>query len=112
MVRLLHHKIEELFQTIQDSREYQDYLNIGKTLENNEEINELVREIKKLQQKSVELEYKGDTTYREVDQVIEEKVQLLNGNPIYQEYLRRMEEFNDILAESSHQIEEFVNSKI
>ena len=40
------------------------------------------------------------------------KVKELNNNPIYQEYLRRMNEFNDILAESSHQIEEYVNSKV
>ena len=48
----------------------------------------------------------------DVDKEIEEKVNLLNSKPIYKEYLRRMNTFNDILAESSHNIEEYVNSKI
>ena len=109
---MIENKIEELFQAINDSEEYQAYLNIGSVLEKNEEINTLVNDIKKLQQKSVQLEYQGNESYKEVDKEIEEKVNLLNSKPIYQEYLRRMNEFNDILAESSHQIEEYVNSKI
>ena len=109
---MIENKIEELFQAINESEEYQAYLNIGSVLEKNEEINTLVNDIKKLQQKSVQLEYQGNESYKEVDKEIEEKVNLLNSKPIYQEYLRRMNEFNDILAESSHQIEEYVNSKI
>ena len=113
MVKLLiENKMEDLFQAIQDSSEYQRYLNIGNVLSGNQEINDLVSEIKKLQQKSVELEYHHDDSYHDVDLIIEKKVEELNSHPVYQEYLRRMDEFNDILAESSHQIEEYVNSKI
>lgn len=109
---MIENKIDELFQAIQESDEYQAYLNIGEVLASDEEINTLVAEIKKLQQKSVQLEYKGDNTYKDVDIEIEEKVKLLNSKPIYQEYLRRMNEFNDILAMSSSNIEKYVNSKI
>ena len=113
MVKLLmENKMEELFQAIEQSREYQSYLNIGRVIEADEEINLLVNEIKELQKKSVELEYHHDERYKEIDQEIESKVKNLNNRPIYQEYLRRMDEFNDILAESSHQIEGYVNSKI
>ena len=109
---MIEHKIDELFQAIQDSKEYQAYLNIGEVLEKDEEINQLVSEIKKLQQKSVQLEYEGENTYKEVDLEIENLVSTLNSKPIYQEYLRRMNEFNDILAMSSSNIEKYVNSKI
>lgn len=109
---MIENKINELFQEIYDSKEYKAYLNIGSVLEKDEEINTLVAEIKKLQQKSVRLEEKGDNTYQEIDKIIEEKVQLLNSKPVYQEYLRRMNEFNDILAMSSSQIEQYINSKI
>ena len=114
MVRLLmiENKIDELFQAINESDEYKAYLNIGSVLERDEEINKLVAEIKELQQKSVRLEEAGNLEYKEVDKVIEDKVALLNSKPIYQEYLRRMNEFNDILAMSSSQIEKYVNSKI
>lgn len=109
---MIENKIDELFQAIQDSEEYQAYLNIGEVLAGDKEINTLVAEIKKLQQKSVQLEYKGDNTYKDVDIEIEKKVSLLNSKPIYQEYLRRMNEFNDVLAMSSSNIEKYVNSKI
>ena len=53
----MENKLEELFQAIQESKEYQSYLNIGQVIENDTEINDLVNKIKKLQKKSVELEY-------------------------------------------------------
>ena len=109
---MINNKIDELFSAIESSTEYQAYLNIGKVLENDEEINSLVTEIKELQQKSVRLEEQGNQEYKEIDKLIEEKVKLLNSNPIYQEYLRRMNEFNDIIAESSNSIEKYVNEKI
>lgn len=109
---MIEKKIDELFDAIKASDEYQAYLNIGKVLENDEEINSLVAEIKELQQKSVKLEEEGNLEYKEVDKVIEEKVKLLNSKPIYQEYLRRMNKFNDCLAESSNCIEKYVNDKI
>ena len=109
---MIEKKIDELFETIESSREYQAYLNIGKVLKNDEEISLLISDIKELQQKSVRLEEQGDRKYRNVDRLIEEKVKLLNGKPLYKEYLRRMNEFNDILAESSNQIEKYINDKI
>ena len=114
MVKLLmiENKIDELFDTISASSEYQAYLEIGKVLESNQEINDLVLEIKDLQKKSVRLEEEGNSQYKEIDKIIEEKVKLLNSMPIYKEYLRRMNVFNDCLAESSNQIEKYVNDKI
>ena len=105
-------KIEELFQTIEESNEYKSYLNIKNILDRNEEVKKLVNEIKRLQQKSVKLEYNNDPKYKEVDAYIDEKVSKLNSIPIYKEYLNRMNELNDILSESSSNIEKYINSKI
>ncbi len=109
---MIENKIEDLFKTIETSHEYQDYLNIGTVLEKDEEINKLINEIKALQKKSVRLEYNHDEDYKEVDKEIEEKVAILNDKPIYQEYLRRMNEFNDLLSASSSNIEKYINEKI
>lgn len=109
---MIENKIDELFNAINESKEYQSYLQIGKVIEADEEINLLVSEIKQLQQKSVRLEEEGNLEYKEIDKIIEDKVKLLNSKPIYQEYLRRMNEFNNIIAESSNQIEKYINSKI
>lgn len=109
---MINNRIDDLFNTIKDSKEYKDYLNIGEVLKKDKEINELVEEIKTLQKKSVNLEYNGDETYKQVDLEIEKKVKILNHKPIYKEYLRRMNNFNDILSESSYNIEKYINDKI
>ena len=109
---MINNKIDDLFETIKNSKEYKAYQNIGEVLKDNDEVNDLVEEIKKLQQKSVRLEEENNPEYKEVDKLIEEKVKKLNSIPVYQEYLRRMEEFNDIIATSRNNIEEYINSKI
>lgn len=109
---MIENKIDNLFNSIKESKEYKSYLEIGNVLEKDEEIKTLVSEIKQLQMKSVELEYKKDSAYKEIDKEIEEKVKQLNQKPHYQEYLKRINKFNDILSESSKNIEEYINSKI
>ena len=108
---MIENKIDDLFKTIENSREYQDYLKIGDSLSKDASINELIDEIKKLQQESTELEYHGGDSYKEIDKVIENKVAELNLKPAYQEYLNKMNEFNDILAMSSKNIEDYINEK-
>ena len=112
MVKSLNKKIDNLIESITTSKEYKEYISISSILENNKEIKELVNTIKRLQQESVRLEENNNPTYKEIDKEIEEKVSKLNSIPIYQEYLRRMNELNDILSESSSNIEKYINSKI
>ena len=109
---MIENKINDLFETIKNSKEYKSYQEIGSILKNNEEVNNLVAEIKKLQQESVKLEEENNPKYKEIDKIIEEKVTILNNIPIYQEYLRRMDEFNDIIASSKNNIEKYINDKI
>lgn len=109
---MINERIDDLFLAIKNSSEYQEYLNIGEVMDKDSEIKRLVEEIKKLQQKSVNLEYNNDDSYKEVDKEIEKKVLELNSRPLYQEYLRRMNNLNDILSESSNNIEKYINSKI
>ena len=104
--------LDELFETIETSKEYQSYLEIGRVIEKNKEVNELIKEIKDLQKKSVRLEEAGNDEYKNVDKLIDEKVKCLNSIPIYQEYLRRMKEFNSCLSESSNTIEKYINDKV
>ena len=109
---MINNKIDDLFETIKNSKEYKAYQNIGEVLKDNDEVNDLVEEIKKLQQKSVRLEEENNPEYKEVDKLIEEKVKVLNNIPVYQEYLKRMDEFNNIIASSKDNIEKYINDKI
>ena len=109
---MINESINDLFNTIKNSSEYKEYLNIGEVLKKDNELNNLIEDIKKLQKKSVNLEYKGDKKYKEIDKEIDEKVKLLNNRPLYKEYLRRMNKLNDILSESSYTIEKYINEKV
>ena len=77
---MIENKIDELFQAINESGEYKAYKNIGDVLEKDEEITNLINNIKTLQQKSVRLEEAGNDEYKEVDKEIEIKVK---SNKIY-----------------------------
>lgn len=109
---MISNSVNELFESINNSKEYQDYLKIKEVLEKDESIITLIEEIKVLQQESVNLEFSGDDKYKEIDKVIEEKANILNNNPTYQEYLNKIEEFNNILTTSSMMLENYVKDKI
>lgn len=105
-------KIDELFNTIKNSSEYKSYKKISNILSKDKEIMDTINKIKELQRKSVKLEYNNDSSYKEIDKQIEEYVSILNSNPIYKEYLRTMDNFNDIISIVTYNIEEYINSKI
>lgn len=109
---MIDNKMEELFETILNSSEYDEYKKIGDILEKDVSINQLINEIKELQQEATFLEYNNDPKYKELDKLIDEKVKELNAKPVYQEYLNKMEEFNEIIKTSSNMLEQYVNEKI
>ena len=109
---MIDNKIEELFEAIESSSEYKNYKKIEGILEKDKSINNLIEEIKSLQKESVRLEYNHDDDYKEVDKKIELKVAELNSKPVYQEYLNKMQEINDILSMSSKMLEDYVEEKV
>ncbi len=104
--------LEELFNAIENSKSYQEYLKMKDILNKDSEIKKLIDEIKELEKQATYLEYIGDTSYKEVDDVIKAKAEILNNKQIYKEYLNKMEEFNDELAISSKMIEKYVEEKV
>ena len=75
---MIESSIEELFNSINNSNEYKEYKLIVNTLESNKEVIDLIEEIKKLQKEAVNLEYKNDDRYLELDKLIKEKEKILN----------------------------------
>ncbi len=113
MVRLMiDNSIGELFKVIEESKEYNDYLKVKDKIEKSKEINELVMEIKSLQQKATKLEHNNDSKYHEIDKLTKEKVDKLNNISLYKEYLSKMQKLNNILKKSSKMIEDYINEKI
>lgn len=109
---MIESSIEELFNSINNSNEYKEYKLIVNALESNKEVIDLIEEIKKLQKEAVNLEYKNDDKYLEVDKKIKEKENILNNNKDYQEYLAKLKDFNNTLLASSSLIEDYVTDKV
>lgn len=109
---MIDNKIEELFNTIEESKEYKEYKKIESILDKDKSIKKLIEQIKNLQQESVRLEYEKNDYYKVIDKEIEKKAKELNDKPVYQEYLNKMNELNDILSMSSRIIEDYIDDKI
>ena len=91
---------------------YKDYKKISTILEEDDSIQKLINEIKDLEKEATLLEYKGDIKYKEIDKIIEKKMLELKNNQIYIEYMNKMEEFNNVLKESSNIIESYIEEKV
>ena len=105
-------KLEELFNSIENSSLYKEYKKMEDILSKDKNIKGIIEEIKVLEQEATHLEHVGDPRYKEVDELIKKKADILNSNPIYQEYLNKMDEFNNELAMSSKIIEKYVEEKV
>lgn len=92
---------EDILNEITESNEYLKYKEIGSILENDSYVMNLMDEIKELQHESLMLEYNDDPKYLELEEVIKEKVEVLNSNETYKLYLQRMKEYNDFIASSN-----------
>lgn len=109
---MIESSIEELFNSINESKEYKEYKLIVNSLESNSEVINLIEEIKSLQKEAVRLEYANDDRYLDIDKGIKEKEELLNSNTEYQEYLSKLKRFNNTLMASSSLIEDYIEEKV
>ena len=76
------------------------------------EIKNMLDEIKELEKEATYLENIGDERYKDIDEEIKRKADILNNNYVYQEYLNSMNEFNDEISMSSKMIENYVSEKV
>ena len=104
--------LSELYKSIENSDVYKEYKKMEEILDKDKEIKKLLDEIKELEKQATYLEYIGDEKYIELDEEIKRKSEILNSKPVYQEYLNKMDEFNDELAMSSKMIADYVKEKV
>ena len=72
---------------------YSKYKEICSIIENDEEINNLLQEIKKLQNKSVFLEYNNDLSFLEVEkEILEKQKELISARTEALKSAKRIEE--------------------
>ena len=111
-ISVIESSIEELFNAINNSNEYKEYLSITEELNNNKEVMNLIDDIKKLEKEATKLEYNGDDKYKDIDKEIEEKTNILNNNSSYKDYLSKLKRFNNTLIASSSLLEDYIDSKV
>ena len=109
---MVNSSIEELFNSIENSSLYKKYKMMSNILSKDKDIKKLLDEIKNLEKEATYLENIGDDRYKDVDEEIKRKVDILNNNYVYQEYLNSMNEFNDEISMSSKMIESYVSEKV
>jgi len=109
---MVNNSIEDLFNSIENSSLYKKYKKMSDILSKDTKIKDMLDEIKSLEQEATYLESIGDDRYKEIDEIIKQKANVLNNNVVYQEYLNCMDEFNDELSMSSKMIEGYVSEKV
>ena len=109
---MVNSSIEELFKSIENSDLYKRYKEMSNILSKDMEIKKILDEIKILEKEATYLENIGDDRYKDIDEEIKRKADILNSNYVYQEYLNSMNEFNDELSMSSNMIEKYIEEKI
>ena len=109
---MINSSIEELFNSIENSALYKRYMEMNDILSKDNNIKIMLDEIKDLEKEATYLESIGDIKYKDIDEEIKRKADVLNSNIVYQEYLNSMNEFNDELSISSKMIEKYVEEKV
>ena len=109
---MVNSSIEELFNSIENSSLYKRYKKMNEILSKDSDIKKILDEIKSLEQEATYLESIGDDKYKEIDEEIKRKADILNNNYIYQEYLNSMNDFNEEISISSKMIEKYVEEKV
>ena len=109
---MVNSSIEELFYSIENSSLYKRYKKMSDILSKDSGIRAILEEIKELEKEATYLEEIGSDKYKDIDEEIKKKADILNNNYVYQEYLNKMNEFNDELSVSSRMIEKYIEEKV
>lgn len=101
-------KIDELISIVKSSDDYQRYIYLANEMKKNNSIMSLVKDIKKLEQKRVNLEYNKENT-DDIDKEIDNKRKELDSFPTYQEYSYLKEDLNNTFQSIKSILEQNIN---
>ena len=90
-------KAKELVQAIRDDDKYKEYMNLRQELKENDDIMSKMQEVKRLQKEYV----KGAYLDKEIETKLNSLLKELEQNSLYQEYLAKEKEINNILNDIS-----------
>ena len=94
-------KIDELFDELKNKDIYVNYVRVKEELKNNKEINEIIKQIKRLQKICT------NNNVPKLENEIKELYNVLNSYPIYQSYLNLKDLLNEELIIIKCQFENY-----
>lgn len=101
--------IDNIISIIENSNEYKEYQLLSKKMHNNNEINQLIKEVKTLQQKLVKEQALGNDI-KNIDSEISKKLEELKEYPIYLEYIYLQEDLNNSILLVKEKLEKYINN--
>jgi cell fate (sporulation/competence/biofilm development) regulator YmcA (YheA/YmcA/DUF963 family) len=101
--------LDDLIDTIKKSDIYQKYCHILYQVEHNKDINKVVADIKKLQQKIVKEEYLKNKLKDDLEQDLEKKKTYLYSIPLYQDHIEASSELNNLLKNVTAKLQTYLN---
>ena len=96
-------KVDELLSLIKESPIYQKYLLLQEKMENNIELKSLINEVRSLQKEIVNGYHKED--------ILNEKMKLLEDNPLYREYNNTLSEINNLFTIIENTLNNYFDKK-
>lgn len=105
---MIFNKVDELVNLLKSSEEYQRYLFLSNEMKSNDSLMNLIKDIKSLEQKRVNLEFKKEST-KEIDNEIEQKKKELEEYPIYTEYNYLKEDLDNTFQSIRSILEQNIN---
>ena len=103
--------VEKLKIKVLDSKEYKEYKDSEKTLDNNKEINSLITKIKRLQQTIIKKEDKNETVEKEKIE-LNSLYQKLDTYPEYINYINASKKLNEMITYIQKEFENYFNKYI
>lgn len=103
-------KIDDLVDTIKDSKEYKHYLELEDKIKSNKEIMSLIEEVKTKEKAIVNSKNINDTDSlkRELDHLLSK----LDEYPLYVEYIELQEDFNNLFGTIKDKLNNYFEDKI
>lgn len=101
---------DQLLELIKQTDIYKKYNHILRQAKDNQDINNIVKDIKTIQQRLVKAEYIDKKNIETLEIELESKKQALYSIPLYQDYLEVSEELNTLIMLINKKIQSCINS--
>lgn len=104
-------KTDELVNYIQNSNDYIKYQKLVQEVKKNQEIMDIIEEVKKLQKVAVNKEYHQEDA-KNINDQIKTNLKKLKTYPIYQEMTYLQEDLNNLFMTIKNMLDDYINEQI